>query len=44
MVVYDYNPSTQDLRQEDHEFKDSLCYIVTSCLKKYVVLLKIRLI
>jgi hypothetical protein len=33
MVVDSYNPSTQK-RQEDHEFKTSLGYIVKSCLKK----------
>jgi hypothetical protein len=29
MVVNTYNPSTQQQRQEDHEFKASLCYIVS---------------
>lgn len=32
MVGHTYNPTLR--RQEDHEFSDSLGYVVTSCLKK----------
>jgi hypothetical protein len=33
-VVHDYNFSTSEWRQEDHEFKDKLGYTMRFCFKK----------
>jgi hypothetical protein len=33
VVIHACNPSSQRLRQEDHEFEANLGYIVKSCLK-----------
>jgi hypothetical protein len=40
MVVHAYNPSTQQLRQEDGQVEASLGDIVTACLKKKIDILK----
>jgi hypothetical protein len=37
MVVHAYNPSTQQLRQEDGQVEASLGDIVTACLKKKLI-------
>jgi hypothetical protein len=34
MVIFIYNPRTQEVKQESHQFKASLDYIARSCFRK----------